>query len=136
MEMSSPEAPKVEIGNSMISSRMIVVIVVVVVLAIVFFMYTLYKRTKKLEHQSKETQKQNNEITNMKYALQETIGAVDGIRRRMVQPVKPKVPMPVPKPVVPKKLKVEEVNEDEIEGVSEIIEVEEDSDSESEEFEE
>lgn len=137
--------------NNFMSAKMTIGIVVFIIVGIVFFIWTIYKRMKRLENQSKENQKMNNEMTNLKYAVQETMNNVEGIRRRIVQPNqvprKTRSPSPVPVPVPnknvkiqemaeipkPKKLMVEEVDEDDVEGESEIIEVEEDSDFESEE---
>jgi hypothetical protein len=114
----------------------------------------MYKRMKRLETHSKESQKMNNEMTNLKYAVQETINNVDGLRRRVTHPdiqsvhKKPKniVPVPVPSKTpkvqfqeipnefpTPKKLMIEEVDDDDVDGVSEVIEVEEDSDFDEEE---
>lgn len=138
---------------SFMSGKMAVGVVLVIIAGIVFFIWTMYKRMKRLESQSKESQKMNNEMTNLKYAVQETMNNVEGLRRRVVQPQqvlrKTRSASPVPVPVPPKaqkavqfrepaevpkprKLTVEEVDDDDVEGVSEIIEVEEDSDYESE----
>jgi len=150
------DATSVVKSGNMLNGRMAVGVVLVIIAGIVFFIWTMYKRMKRLESQSKETQKMNNEMTNLKYAVQETINNVDGLRRRAVAqqqvPRKTRSVSPVPVPVpaqkkqrsvqfqeheeVPKPkvvpLVVEEVDDDDVDGVSEVIEVEEDSEYESE----
>lgn len=154
VDVKLPEANSIS-KPAFMSGKMAVGVVLVIIAGIVFFIWTLYKRMKRLETQSKESQKMNNEMTNLKYAVQETMNNVEGLRRRVVQPqqvprkTRSVSPVPVPVPAqkkqqrvvqfqepaeVPKpaKLTVEEVEDDDVDGVSEIIEVEEDSDYESE----
>ena len=115
--METPvDVPAVVKSSFMNNGKMIFGVVLVIILGIVFFIWTMYKRMKRLETQTKESQKLNNEVTNIKYALQETINNVDGLRRRNIpQPVKSKVPVPVqkvkeqPAEIPTRKLTIEEV---------------------------
>lgn len=127
------------------------------IVVISFAIYLIMKRTKKLERESKNAQKINNEVTNLKYGLQDTVNAVRELRQRVPAQTKKRtsrkrVPEPVPKKVhfqpveplqaatvndsspVSMRMEIESVNSDDVDGESEVIELEEEcSGSEEEE---
>jgi hypothetical protein len=160
----SKTVPSIIIPDSVISSNSLyslmqnhsfVAMLLLVATAIVFFIWKLMKRTKKLELETKNSQKINNDVTNLKYGLQDTVAAVQDLRNKFLVPTrdssqksskkssKPspvKVPEPVPKIVhfaepqdlsgATARFEIESVNSDDVEGENEIIELEEGSESE------
>ena len=104
------------------------------------FVFLIYKKTQRIQKSIKEHKKSQNEITNLKYGLQDTIKVVKDLRKQLTpektptqsnQPSVVKVPKPVPET---EKIEIESVLSEDIDGESEseIIELEEEDDSDEE----
>lgn len=161
-----PVIKSIEAPMNVMQNKYLLGGVLLVVIGIMFFMWVIMKKTKKLEKESKNNQKINNEVTNLKYGLQDTVNVVRDLREkfsskngksRKHQPREQQqqfqtqtartvlVPEYVQKKVnfeaneqqpqrkMPnEKLEIESVNSDDVDGESEIIELEEGSEEELE----
>ena len=130
------------------------ILMTVVVIALSVVVWMVYKKTKKMQKSIREQQKSANEITNLKYGLQDTVNVVNDMRTRLsTQEPKRKqnnVPQPAPEKmrsipqemmgyeILPKsqKIEIESIFSEDVDGESEddenIIELEEETDSEEE----
>ena len=144
-----------DIGNilneqSPVNMKYVTLFVICMALIIVFAIWFIYKRTTKIEKSLKDQQKASNEITNLKYGLQDTVNVINELKQNIIPSIQPNemyvakpVHKPVPKPQKveqkqeqpndepnDKKIYIESVNSEEVEGIyesddSDVIEFEE-----------
>jgi len=109
--------------KKMLSDNFILILIFTLVLFIIIGVFVA-KRFTRLEKQSKETLKINNEVTNLKYALQSAVDSIQDIKKLKPETKKPETEMEMEYE--------QESNDENDDDNEEIVEMESGSESEAE----